>query len=319
MPDLSFFGNFFQEWLSWGFLFVMKLNPTRAAVFLVTGLVTLVTSTGWGAKAPMSKEARTKKAEHIVSGTVLALSSKFHESTTEKRPGTGIKRFTLTVLVDAVEKGEVIKAKTKIEVKAWRRSSMTPSLQGQDWVPKQGQRITLYLTSEDGKAYEPLLPNGMELIKAPVKPKILDFKKATKQGVFQGMLGYRDTLLFYRFADQDVILTLSIGNKDKNFPVTGKIYQFQDSTTDKDLKKWINNQHSDGLFAGAPRPVSVTDLPKDSCKVTSSKLQGTKDEQFDGAIFDEYQVVITMKEIAIKDGLKISPFTDKTKVYLKTK
>ena len=92
----------------------MKLNPTRAAVFLVTGLVALVTSTGWGAKAPMSEEARTKEAEHIVSGTVVALVSKFHQSTVEKGPGLGTTRNTLTVLVDAVEKGEVIKPQTKI-------------------------------------------------------------------------------------------------------------------------------------------------------------------------------------------------------------
>ena len=267
----------------------------------------------------MSEEARTKEAEHVVSGTVVALVSKFHQSTVEKGPGLGTTRHTLTVLVDAVEKGGVIKPETKIEVKAWQRSTRIPSLQGQDWVPKQGDRITLYLTGGDGKSYEPLLPNGMELVKAPVKPKILDLKKATKQEVFQGMLGFRDTLLFYKLADQGVILTLSIGNKDKSFPVTGKIYQFKDSTTDKDLKKWINNQHSDGLFADAPRPVSVTGLPKDSCKVTSSKLQGTKDEQFSGGVFEEYQIVISMKAVALEDGFKISPFTDKTRLYLKTK
>ncbi|MFT6862510.1 MAG: hypothetical protein ACJAVK_001068 [Akkermansiaceae bacterium] len=297
----------------------MNSNSTQTAVILVTGLVALVTSTGWGAKAPMSQEARMKKAEHVVSGTVVALVSKFHQSTVEKGPGLGTTRVTLGVLVDAVGKGEVIKRQTKIEVKAWRRSTKIPSLQGQDWTPKKGDRITLYLTGGDGKAYEPLLPNGMELTKAPVNPKILEFKKGTKQEVFQGMLGFRDTQVFYQVADQGVILTLSIGNKDKSFPVTAKLYHFKDSTTDKDLKKWINNQHSDGLNADAPKPVAMTELPKDSCKVTSSKLLEAKEGRPGSGVFEEYEVVISMKAVALEDGLKISAYTDKTKVYLKKK
>ena len=55
-----------------------------------------------------------------------------------------------------------------------------------------------------------------------VADRILDGKKAQKLEVRHSMIGLRNTLLFYTFKDQQAILTLSIGNTDVTFPVTGK-------------------------------------------------------------------------------------------------
>jgi len=39
--------------------------------------------------------------------------------------------------------------------------------------------------------------------------------------------------------------------------MTATVYIFDDSVTEDGLKKWLNNQHSDGLFVDVPEPTST--------------------------------------------------------------
>ena len=135
--------------------------------------------------------------------------------------------------------------------------------------------------------------------------------------VRHSMVGFRNTLLFYTFKEQQVILTLSIGNKDETFPVTGKIYLFGEATTEEGLKKWINNQHSDGLYPDVPKPFATFDLPKGSCKVTSGKQAGTSKNPSSAAMFKNYEVKLSVGKHAIDKRFKLSAFTDTAKVHVK--
>jgi hypothetical protein len=134
------------------------------------------------------------------------------------------------------------------------------------------------------------------------------------------MMGFRNTLLFYTFKDQQAILTLSIDNTDETFPVKGKIYLFDDATTEEGLKKWINNQHSDGLFPEIPTPIFTKELPEGTCKVTSHKQTGTSENPspISPATFNNYEVELSVKEHAIDGKVKISAFTDKAQVHVKS-
>ena len=133
------------------------------------------------------------------------------------------------------------------------------------------------------------------------------------------MLGFRDTLLFYTFADQRAILTLSIGNKDETFPVKGKIHLFDAATTTEGLKKWVNNQHSDALFPDVPTPLFVGELPGPSCRVSSHKLTGTSKNPTTKAVFKNYEVTLSIKAYGRDKTFRLSPFTDTARVHVAEK
>lgn len=147
--------------------------------------------------------------------------------------------------------------------------------------------------------------------------RTLDRKKAEKLEVRHSMLGFRNTLVFYVFKDQQAILVLSIDNKDETFPVTGKIYLFDKSTSDKGLKKWINNQHSDGLFPDVPKPTFTGELPKELCKVTSHKQTGTSNDPGPRKVaFKDFEVELSIKAHDSDKKFKLSAFTDTARVHV---
>lgn len=154
-----------------------------------------------------------------------------------------------------------------------------------------------------------------------VDDRILDGKKAQKLEVRHSMIGFRNTLLFYTFKDQQAILTLTIGNTDETFPVKGKIHLFDDATTEEGLNKWINNQHSDGLFPEVPTPIFTEELPEGTCSVTSHKQTGTSENPspISPATFKNYEVKLSVKEHAIDKKVKLSAFTDTALVHVKSK
>ncbi len=150
---------------------------------------------------------------------------------------------------------------------------------------------------------------------------ILDGKNAKKQEVRHSMMGFRNTLLFYAFKDQPAILVLSIDNKDETFPITGKVYLFDEKTTAEDLQKWINNQHSDGLFPDVPVPTSTVELPKETCKVTSHKETGTSENPGRGksATFRDFKVQVSIGKYAVDKKFNLSEFTDTATVHVRGK
>ncbi len=160
---------------------------------------------------------------------------------------------------------------------------------------------------------------------APEKdPEVLEVNKQTqKLEVRHSMLGYRDTLLFYTFKEQKTVLKLQIDNRDKTFPMTATIYVFEDCVTEDGLKKWLNNQHSDGLFPEVPNPVSIQKVPEKVCKVTSQKLLDNTKERF--GEYANYAVNFKVKDFEGKDkgkgnaSIKLKGFTGETKVHVKTK
>ena len=89
----------------------------------------------------------------------------------------------------------------------------------------------------------------------------IDNGNPTKFEVWQSMMGYRNTAVFYTFKDKKAVLQLVVGNKDTKFPVKATIVLFPEATTADGLKKWLNNQHSDALYPDAAQPEKVINLP----------------------------------------------------------
>jgi hypothetical protein len=148
--------------------------------------------------------------------------------------------------------------------------------------------------------------------------KALEVTKSTqKLEVRYSQIGYRDTLLFYTFKDQNAVLKLQIDNKDKSFPMAGELYMFADSVKEDDIKKWLNNQHSDGIYPDVPEPISTHKIPKASCKVTSHKLIDRSKQDF--GEYDNYSVTFDVEDYADKKSVTLKGFSDTAKVYVKTK
>lgn len=146
----------------------------------------------------------------------------------------------------------------------------------------------------------------------------LDQAKAEKKEVRHSMIGPRDTLLFYTFAEQRAVLRLRIGNQDATFPVSGTVFLFDDGVTKEGLDKWLNNQHSDGLFVDPAEPVETLELPDELAAVAGKKLRGEqKNEGPSGGTFADYEIKIVVKDHKVEGKFDLKGFEDQAGVFLK--
>lgn len=149
-------------------------------------------------------------------------------------------------------------------------------------------------------------------------PAILKVDKSTpKLEVHQSQIGYRDTLLFYTFKNQKAVLKLQFGNRDKTFPLTGTVYLFAKGVTEDGIKKWLNNQHSDGLFPDVPEPVRTLKIPVKLCKVTTHKFINHTKQPF--GEYDNYAVTFSVNDYVDENSVNLKGFKGATTVHVKTK
>ena len=145
----------------------------------------------------------------------------------------------------------------------------------------------------------------------------LDVKNAQKREIRHGQIGPRSTLLFYTFKNEKAVLKIQINNTDKNFPVNATVYLFDKNVTEDGLKKWLNNQHSDGLFPNVPNPSNTVKVPAKVFKIVSKKMTGKSKERFGN--FENYDVKLKVEDYTDNISIKLTGFTVDTKVHLKTK
>ena len=143
--------------------------------------------------------------------------------------------------------------------------------------------------------------------------------KPERVEIRHSMLGYRDTVVFYTFKEQRAVMVLNIGNSDETFPITGSVHLYDKATTEKDLKKWINNQHSDALFGDAPEPLVTRKLPAGFCKVTSREQAGTSENRGPSkGTFKDFKVVFSIKEQVIGEDTTLPAFIDTAQVHVRS-
>ncbi|MDF1789726.1 MAG: hypothetical protein P1U82_27945 [Verrucomicrobiales bacterium] len=142
-------------------------NLGRLVSALVAALVSIATFSALAAVAPLSPAELKKQAIHIVTGSVVEVTSKTQKSEIEKAKGIHRDRiYTIKIKVETVSKGVGVKVGSEIEVLAWRPSTRIPPLpgpQGHGSIPQKGDKATFYLQAKGKKQFEPLLPNGIEL------------------------------------------------------------------------------------------------------------------------------------------------------------
>ena len=144
-------------------------NMNRRVIILTGGFLSLGTVNVWAAKAPLSPEQLKKQASHVITGKVVEVTSKDQKSEVERGIGIHVDRvFTIKLKVKTISKGTGVEADDEIEIEAWkpvRRIPPIPGLQGYGSIPKKGDKVTVYVKGKKGKAYEPILPNGIVIEK----------------------------------------------------------------------------------------------------------------------------------------------------------
>lgn len=160
----------------------------------------------------------------------------------------------------------------------------------------------------------------MPCLAADTAPAIRELAGGKKQEVRHSMMGPRDALLFYTFEERRAVLVLHVSPKDGGFTVGGKVFLFDPSTNVEGLAKWVNNQHSDGLFVDAAEPVGTTQLPADACIVTGSKELGEAEQHtVEGPrIFRDHEVSFSIKRVKVDGKFDLKAFEDKAKVFVKS-
>ncbi|MEX2215172.1 MAG: hypothetical protein WD768_13645 [Phycisphaeraceae bacterium] len=150
-------------------------------------------------------------------------------------------------------------------------------------------------------------------------PVILDVKGdgVKRFEANQTQIGFSSTRIFYTLGTQSAVVVIHIDNSNKKFAADGKVYQFAKGVTPEDLGKWINNQHSDGLYPEVPEPVATHNLPADSIKTSSSKRVGQVKGGFRGDTYDKYTVEVEASTAELAKKLKLGAFKDSATVYMK--
>ncbi|MFK7852331.1 MAG: hypothetical protein AB8D78_15245 [Akkermansiaceae bacterium] len=149
-------------------------------------------------------------------------------------------------------------------------------------------------------------------------------KEVKKTQVTSGQIGYRNTLVFYTFADSQSVLQINIDNKNTKFPISAVLHVFPEGTDAKGLAGWVNNQHSCGLFPDVPKPKATHKIPAAACTVVSHKIGekvqgGGRIAAPDGApngTFSRYDVEFQLKDVPAFDGIKVKDFISTAPVYV---
>jgi hypothetical protein len=144
----------------------------------------------------------------------------------------------------------------------------------------------------------------------------LVFKDAKKEQIRHSMIGIRDTILFYTFAEKGAVLVVNIDGK-ATMPVSATVHLFPPGTSAEDLGKWINNQHSDGLFPEVPVPTHSIKLPEATCSVIDRESVGQEKSPINEDIFADYKVKLTVKEHREEGKFHLHAFADEAGVFVK--
>lgn len=141
-------------------------------------------------------------------------------------------------------------------------------------------------------------------------------KDLKKIEVTHSMIGFRNTLRFYVFEKEKAVLQVQIDNKNTQFQVSAKLYVFPENTTADGLDKWINNQHSCGLFPEVPEPKATHQVPAASCKTKSNKAGEEVEGGGPAGKSTRYSVVFEIKDVPAFGDIKIKDFSDTANVHV---
>ncbi len=148
-------------------------------------------------------------------------------------------------------------------------------------------------------------------------PLDLKGKNVQRQEVSSSLIGLTSTTVFYTLNDHRVVVVIQIDNTKEGFPVSGKVYEFAKDVTPEGMAKWLNNQHSDGLFPDVPEPKTTVKLPAEACQSLESKALGKK--TVNDTTYNQYSVEIKLSEVKVNEQFRLKKCKDTVNVYVPAK
>ncbi len=129
---------------------------------------------------------------------------------------------------------------------------------------------------------------------------------------------YGSTLKIYNLKNENTVITMHISNESTDFDTTAVVNIFEESVTDEAIERWINNQHSDGLYPDVPEPIGVYTLPDENLTVISYNFVDHSAEKF-GDEYDNYFVEISVDNFSEEGIYNLKSFVAETNVHIRTK
>lgn len=104
--------------------------------------------------------------------------------------------------------------------------------------------------------------------------RALELKGAKKETIRHSMIGITSTRVFYTILEQKAVVVVHIDNATSDLPTGATVVLFASDVEEEGIAKWINNQHSCGLFGDAAKPVFSGKLPEDGFSILSRESVG---------------------------------------------
>lgn len=135
---------------------------------------------------------------------------------------------------------------------------------------------------------------------------------------FTVCLLYGPTKQFYHFTDQQSVIDINFSSSNIRFTPTISINLFADDESTEQIEKWINNQHSDGLYADAPEPVYTKVLDETEYVVAEVNYVERVVGSF-GQEYADYQVTYSVNDLTVPDYFQLIGFEQTAEVHILTK
>lgn len=145
----------------------------------------------------------------------------------------------------------------------------------------------------------------------------LDLKGAKKETIRHSMIGITSTRVFYTLPEQKAVVVVHIDNATAAFPTTGTVVLFASDVTEEGISKWINNQHSCGLFVDPAEPVFTGKLPEDALTIIAREPVGPAENRPDQPPHMDFKVKVAVKAHQETGKYKLAAFEDEVGVFLK--
>lgn len=129
---------------------------------------------------------------------------------------------------------------------------------------------------------------------------------------------YGPTLKLYNIQGQKAVIKIRINNESDDFDTSVVVYVFDSSLEGEKIKKWLNNQYSDGLFSDAPIPIGTYRLSADQYLINSYSLINHTVESY-GDEYDNYDIELYVDNV-FEDGVYyLKSFISEVIVHVQTK
>lgn len=149
--------------------------------------------------------------------------------------------------------------------------------------------------------------------------RTLDLEAAQKQQVMHSMIGFTPTRIFYKIPGQAAVVTVSFTSKGPDSGASVTVNLFAIDTSEEDIGKWINNQHSDALFIDPAEPILTETLPEGTAVVGEMNRVGKESNPGPhGGEYFKNDLGFSIKEFKHPEGKFIlKRFKDNATVYEK--